>query len=217
MSTPRHVALASCLLFAGATAGSAASHTVRTLHESLDLSPGTAVRLELPVAEVAVSGSNTDRFDVRVEAQCRSERRRCLEAAEDLALALRQRSDRLDVELEGTRRMRLQGLKLRVEVAMPESSALDLDIGVGEISIEGVAADLRIDVGVGEIDVSADHRSVRSVDIDTGVGESSMRVAGERVAGRRHFLGEDVRWRGEGGAARIRIDAGVGEVSVDLD
>ena len=91
-------------------------------------------------------------------------------------------------------------------------------MGVGELTIEGLEADVSADLGVGELTIRMNPAMVGSVSLDAGVGEAKLYGAGTAVKGRRSMLvGSEVFWDEGPGAARLRADVGVGEATVFLE
>jgi hypothetical protein len=190
---------------------------VRTLDEGRSVAAGNAVRVELPVAELRVVGHDSDRVEITVELDCSRSSRRCLETAEDVELEIRDGTRGLEIGIGGLPKWSRGGMDMEVEIHMPQTSPLVLEMGVGDIEIEGLGSDLEAEVGVGEIEVAMSRHVVGDVEIDTGVGQASIEVEGESVAARRFFLGDEVRWADGAGRARLSIEVGVGEVVVELD
>ncbi len=119
----------------------------------------------------------------------------------------------------------------RWEITVPARLALDLDAGVGDIEITGLSGGISIDAGVGdidvksaggnieidggvgEIDVTAPAAAVGRVEISAGVGECEIHTGERTIKGK--SLGCDASWTGQG-SATLKIEAGVGEVTVKL-
>ena len=205
------------LLVSVLVAGGAHAATVRTLEEKLALAPGNVLEIDLPVGELRVEGTAADGGDVTVEIECSKWRRRCQSAAEDIELDLRRRGERLYVEVSGWPRWGTGGLSLKVFVNVPHSSALNVDMGVGQVTIEGLHSSISIDLGIGDVEVEMAAEFVHSVNLESGIGESTMALDGESVRNKRSFLGDELRWSEGSGKARINVDLGIGAIEVDLD
>ena len=191
--------------------------TVRTIEEELRLETGEILDLDLPVGELRLRGTSDSKVEMVVEIECKRSRRRCESAAEDLELRTRQRGDKLRVDLDGWPTWGTSGLSVTVTVHVPEGHPVIVDMGIGKVDIRGLKSDLTIDLGIGDVEVEMDAEFVRSVTLDSGIGDSSVAFEGERIAGKRSFLGDEVRWSEGTGDARIRIDLGIGAIEVDLD
>jgi len=205
------------LLVAVLTAGGVQAATVRTLEEKLALAPGDVLELDLPVGELRVEGTATEGGNLRVEIECSKWRRRCQSAAEGIEIDVHRRGGRVRVELDGWPRWGTGGLSVSVFVEVPHSSALNVDMGVGQVTIAGLHSNLSIDLGIGDVEVEMAAEFVHSVNLESGIGESTMALDGESVSNKRSFLGDELRWSEGSGEARIDIDLGIGAIDVDLD
>lgn len=193
-----------------------ASETVRTIgHE---LAAGTYERLgfEGTVGEVALVGVAGD--TVRIDLEIRCERKRddaCRRAAERVNLRLRERGGRIELEVDDWPKLHNKRISMFARLEVPRHLAVEIGMGVGEVEVEGTESDVEIDLGVGEIRVEMREAFVRSIELDTGVGEALLRT-GERTIDGSGFVGSHLSWRDGPGDARIEIDTGVGEIEVTL-
>jgi hypothetical protein len=93
------------------------------------------------------------------------------------------------------------------------SGGINIDAGVGDIDVQSIGGDIRIDGGVGDIDVTTPANTVGRVDVSAGVGECEIHTDERTIKGK--SLGCDAAWTGQG-SATLKIEAGVGEVTVKL-
>jgi hypothetical protein len=124
--------------------------------------------------------------------------------------------DRLKVELKGWPKSGNRGLEVNVQVKVPLDLALGVDLGVGELRIEGLEADLSADLGVGEVTVIMPAAAVGEVSVDTGVGEATLHADGRHWEGK-GFVGKELNWSKGRGKAAITVDCGVGEADIRLE
>lgn len=217
MLFPPFVLAASIAVLAALPA--AAGTADRELTGRFDVAPGHTVRIEIAVAELRIEAD--DGADVRAELhlRCRWDRKRdCRGALDEIELAAHRTSRRLYLELTGLPAWHRSNLEIEGTIYVPRSLALDVDLGVGELEVIGVASDLRVDLGVGEVEVRTAHAAVASVELDVGVGEAELHGRRTRVDGSRSLLvGSELYWDDGPGEARIRVDCGVGEISVRLE
>ncbi|MEP0773400.1 MAG: hypothetical protein HRF46_03430, partial [Acidobacteriota bacterium] len=73
---------------------------------------------------------------------------------------------------------------------------------------------LNVDVGVGDIEVTGEWTAFGSLRADSGVGEVTLRSPDGRQRGK-GFVGRELASTGPG-AARLRLDVGVGDVTIVL-
>jgi hypothetical protein len=204
---------------------------------------GQARRLEVsvPFGEVRIEGTDAPRVRIRVQASCHDDD--CEEFLKGLRLESSNRGGTLHVKLEGTRihdgwdldsddkengwgehfrRGRddddgdSHDSDISVVVEVPRALKVDLNIGAGEVNVEGLRQDLSIDMGAGEINVRMQARHVGSVDVNMAIGETTIHQGG-RTREYTRVLGGPVRWREGKGDVGIDVNIGAGDVDVTLD
>jgi hypothetical protein len=195
------------------------------------------VRLDSGVGDIEVTAlDDTDRITVSVELRPRrggffssmKKAQREVDEAE-LRMDVSKGVLRLEIETDSDDRH----FEERWQIELPAELDFDLDIGVGDVEIRGIAGDLTIDAGVGDvvaeavsgdisIDVGVGDAVVRaaaadygSVEGSGGVGDAKLVVRGERISSS-GFVGKSAEWTGEGSRS-IEISMGVGDAEVILD
>jgi hypothetical protein len=197
---------------------SSAYGTWREIRSEIPVAAGQRIRLDFSVAELEVLGHDGRNVVVEIEARCRWSRDDCEEGLEDLRIDTDTTDRKLIVELEGLPRWFKEKIEIEGTIRVPKGQALEIDLGVGEIRVEGMASDLRIELGVGEVDVRMSRDVVSRITLDAGVGEANLFGDDATHQGRRSlFVGSEVSWDEGGGEARIDIEVGVGEIVVLLD
>ncbi len=207
--------LATAALASAAEAGSKA----RELTGAFALEPGQDLRLDLSVGEIRIEGAAIDRVEIELRVTCRwGSDEDCEGLLEKVELESRTTARRRIVEIVSDSSWRKTKLEIEADFRVPRGVALEIDMGVGELTISGVAADVSADLGVGELSIRVKREAVRSVGLDAGVGEAKLLGAGTFVEGRRSMLvGSEVFWDEGEGEARVRADVGVGEATVYLE
>ncbi len=192
-----------------------AGDQVRKWDQSLAVQGAERVVLDLPVAEVSVTGARGETVEITMSAECGHFSGRCVEIAEDLEFEIDRRGRRMVIDLEGWPGSSRRAPDLEIQVRVPQGLDLSIDLGVGEISVEGMDGDIDIDTGVGEVTVRTAERRVREISLDTGIGEVDLRPRPDGAVSS-GFLGGELRWRGGVGSQEINVDVGVGEIEVLL-
>ncbi len=208
---------AACLaLLAGATAPARAV-VLETDTRTFAVSPNHRVRLEFPIGELRVIPAEGPRvrFDLRVRCKGRSDER-CAELADRLRLESDDTGQTLSLKLDGYPKWLRKGFTAMGELRVPRALDVRIEMGVGQLEVEGLEGDLDVDLGVGQADVRLPRASVREVSVDTGIGDASIRGAGSSQASSR-FLGTRVAWTQGRGRSDVRVHVGVGEGSVKLE
>lgn len=194
------------------------SETLRTLKINLTSGDAESLRLDVPVGEVQVEGTDGNQVVVRVALNCnRPVKERCREMARKVELSSGNSGSTLQVELDGwPKNLNNSGLSAAVEIQMPRQLGLRAELGVGEFRSVGLISDLSLDIGVGEANIRAREADVRRVNLEVGVGEAILRTRDRDIEGS-GFIGRDLAWSDGPGKANLKVDCGVGEVDVRLD
>lgn len=198
-------------------AAARADVTVRTLTKDLPAGEAHSVGFHAPVGELQVVA--TDGGSIRIDVALRCEHdgsSRCRNAAEDVRLRTRETGDRVQLDVDDWPKLASHGLSVRARLEVPRGRSVEIDMGVGEVSIDGVDADVEVDVGVGEVSIEIPEATVRSVHLNSGVGEVTLEVGGRTIDGT-GFVGGALSWKEGAGSAHVEVDTGVGEIHVTLE
>ena len=95
------------------------------------------------------------------------------------------------------------------------AGGVKLEVGVGNVKLEAPEGDVLVEVGVGDAAVKALAASYGPVKASGGVGDARIKVANERVASG-GFVGQSASWVGNG-QYRIQVEVGVGDADVMLE
>ncbi|UCE19112.1 MAG: hypothetical protein JSV84_01840 [Gemmatimonadota bacterium] len=194
-----------------------ADTTVRTLTKELSVEEAEWVFIELPIGELEVKGSGGNVLSFHLKVKCEDrDSDKCRRAAEDIELEVDQHSDGIEIGIDHWPKFRNKGMSLEGFLEVPRQLVLEIDMGVGEVDISGMEDDIEIDIGVGEVSIEMNESEVRSVSLDAGVGDATLRVGGRTIEGS-GFIGHGLDWREGSGKAYIEIDCGVGSIDVYLD
>ena len=102
-----------------------------------------------------------------------------------------------------------------MRVKLPRDHSFRLDMGAGEVEIQGLQKDVRVKLGAGEVHVAMDENDVHEVDLDAGVGETTLRSRDGKLEGsREHLVGSSVHWDEGPSKAHVRVNVGAGEVQM---
>lgn len=189
---------------------------VRTFTQTFPGAGLAAVSLDIPVGEVRVTAADGPDVQVEVRVLCdRGHLSSCTERAKKATITAGRSGDRITLRLTKGSGWGHRGLVVKAFVTAPRRLAVNTDLGVGELRIDGFAGDVSADLGVGEVHVTAPEAAVRSVSIDTGIGEGHLVAAGRHWSSEGLFTRE-IHWRDGAGDSRIDVDCGVGEAHVRL-
>jgi hypothetical protein len=190
---------------------------IRQIERTFDLEGRTALRLDLPVAELRVEGGKGSTVEVDLTATCKRDHD-CKSVLAGIDFESHASRTTLRLDLVGYPKWGKGRVEVEAQVRVPRDLDIEIEMGVGELELKGLAGDLRVELGVGEVNAWLPRAALRSVTLDAGVGESELYGADERIAGRRSMLvGSEVHWDEGQGTKRAFLEVGVGEVSVWLE
>lgn len=205
-------------LFLIATSSAAIAAKSKELVETFTLEPGQSLRVDIAVGDLRFEAGTGQKVEVDLRVTCKWGSSNCDEALADVHVASYSSSRRLSLEIDGYPKWHMKWLQTKGTIRLPVAASLDVDMGVGAIEIEGLAGDQRIDLGVGDVKIWANKADIHSVAIDAGVGETNLHGVDRHVQEHRSmFVGSELYWSDGPGEAKIKIDVGVGAVSVWLE
>jgi hypothetical protein len=118
-------------------------------------------------------------------------------------------------------------------LAVPAILAMELELGVGEVTISGIAGGLdlelgvvdaivevptgnvKVDIGVGDVTLRGPAAAYGEVRASNGVGDARLTIRGEAVDAS-GFVGDTASWQGDGPHS-VEIQVGVGDSMIKLD
>jgi hypothetical protein len=214
-----------------------ASAGERVFEQTLDLDGVKRVLIDGGVGTMDVRASDDDKLHVIVTAEPDDDLSKSVSEEEmaGIELDVDRSSRRLKLELDLPGGLDVDDVQEKWQVRVPVGVETELELGVGQMDVEGVTGGLVISVGVGElnvdipsgpveisvgvgdVDVSVSNASVGRVRLDTTVGDARLRVNGERIEGSSHFgIGNSVKYKGDG-EDEVEVSVKVGELKVELE
>jgi hypothetical protein len=210
----------------------------KTLTKTIDAGAIETLELSSGIGDVTITArEGLDEVAIEVLLTPRrggffSSKRKAELEVEAASLETSVKKDRLQLEIAATddedRRF-----EERWEIEIPARLALRLEHGVGDIEIQGIAADVELDSGVGDVDMTVLEGDIMvdlgvgqatvhgpaavygTVEAAGGVGSARVTVHGEEIEGS-GFVGHSASWTGDG-SYRMEIAVGVGDAVVILD
>ncbi len=198
---------------------SAALASERQVEGRVVLGAGQELRLDFPVGDLEIEGVAGDEFTIEVSGRCKRHSQRCDEQLEEIRIDIREGRNGLWVEVSPHSKWGWwDKLELEARARHPADRPLSVDMGVGRLKVSGTESDLELDLGVGEVSVDLEVDYVRTVEVEAGIGDTELLVPDGWIDGERSFLiGSESHWRDGPGEARIDVEVGVGEAAVRLD
>ncbi len=208
-------ALALVLPLVMAVAPAARAENLGTLQASWPAQNVDRIQLKFPVGELVVVAGDAPTIRALMTVRCQRGGSGCVERSKRLKLTSRQSGRTRLFKVEGYPKFNNGGLQVELRVEVPRSVSTHVEMGVGEVVVEGVEGDLSVELGVGEVDVAVRESNVRSVNLAVGIGDATLDHPGHDHQ-RRGFLGKHVRWDDGAGRSRVHVAVGVGDASVRM-
>lgn len=181
-----------------------------TRRHTFDLGRIDAVAFSNSVGKIEVVPASGDEMRVTVEIEAKEHgffRRRV--DVDDMDIEIRERGDTLYLSFDA------EHVSAEWLVEMPTVGRATVEMGVGELRLDVGETELDVTLGVGDVNIRAPESAVGRINLDVGVGDASLR-GGEVIRKERAFISRSI--RGEGNGSRdMRVDLGVGDVSVNLE
>lgn len=213
MTRQQSVWFSALFLIASVTAlslplASVANAHERTIEASYSVNEATELSIESGVGTVTFERAKGSTLEIELHVE-ESDASFFGEANLDaVELVAEQNGDRLDLRVPEQ-----ENIKLDWTIRLPQVAAVELDLGVGEITGSLDAADMNVDLGVGEIDLVI-VGAIADVKTDVGIGEVKI-IGGDSTSNERHFISASGKARGQGDA-RVNIDVGIGEIRIEI-
>lgn len=186
----------------------AIAQSSKRLSYEIDAAAFTRVQLEMAIGEmdIEISEGDTISLDIYLEADRNwfSLRRPDIS---DLELDQRPQGDSLYLGIDR------DNLEQTWRVSLPVHLALEIEVGVGDVSIAGLDNDLSLELGVGAASVDVASDNYREIAVSAGVGDAVVRGFQNSDNERRSLVGANGMYHGDG-EFRIEVEVGVGDVQV---
>ncbi|MFK7864013.1 MAG: hypothetical protein AB8B95_07275 [Pseudohongiellaceae bacterium] len=204
MKTMQSILLAVTLL--ASTMAMAANF--KTINQSINAENFSALQVEFSVGELEIDVWDGDTVELEIE--LRAERswltwRR--KDVEDVELDIQEKGGALMLSIDEGKLNQSWVLKV------PARLALEIDLGVGEISIDGLNNNLVGELGVGEFSIKTSSEDFDMIQASVGVGDASLRGFGSGSENERSLVSADAIYVGSG-EYEVEVEVGVGEVSI---
>jgi hypothetical protein len=212
----RTQALAAVAVVAALTIASAAlADVARTISESYPAAGVQRLSASVGVGTLRVVAGTGDSVRVTMTAHCRRWGHGCEKRAARLRLESDTGGSIMRFRVEGFPKFGASGLGVRLTLEVPERVRLDLNLGVGELSVHDVRGDVVANVGVGTAEVRTRQQGVGSVRVNVGVGNATLIDDHGRRRGS-GFVGHTLNWTPGTGGSRVALHVGVGGAEVAL-
>jgi len=204
----------------------ASTGCVSTGNRSLEIEPnatlseeiGTNLLLSIPAGDVNISVSPDDLVRVRVQFYCSPDSEKCAAMATGASIGHSQVGDQSTISFSPSSAYAARHANIRYHIQVPTmAETMTINMDAGDLDIEGLRTCTTVFVGAGDIDILVPISSVASVQVNTKVGDASIRLPGGRThSDRSMLLGARASWREGDGSCAMAAELAAGDIQVRL-
>lgn len=189
-------------------------------------SPGQIreVRIDIPIAEIGIVNSDSERFELRGSVRQRYSGRDERAWAEAIVAAtnivVEVRGDHAFVRRElgpeaDTWKAKKSPAQVRAVLYIPHGASIEVDQSIGELDIEGDFGDLDVEVKIGEVRIRVPKSNVQRLTASVRIGEVKTDLGDRTITKEGLFAGETY-YENETGKFDVRVRLQIGEVEIEL-
>jgi len=188
--------------------GNSYADSYKHITESVSSDQFERLKLELTVGQLDIEVWDEDTVEIDIELKAeRSWLTWTRRKVEEIDLNIEDNGDELYLGIDE------RAVKQQWRLKVPAKLAMEIEMGVGEVSIKGLHRSLALELGVGSVSVYTDDVDFKEIVASVGVGDATLRGFGKGVDNERRFVSADAYYEGDG-EHQIQIELGVGEVSI---
>lgn len=203
--------LATFALLSTVIATSAMAKDSKNISKTVDINEGQQISIKVPVGSLKIETCDCNKIELEIKVE-ESEGSWSLfssSSIEDAQLDVKNRHNRVTFEVDEDHS------KQTWTVRLPAASALNIEMGVGEVHINDFNNDLNAEVGVGDIEVDINNDNYQAIKLESGVGSTSIAGMSGDVDTERSIVSSSTSYHGNGKYA-MDIDVGVGAADVRM-
>jgi len=181
------------------------------------LEGATRFRTEFPVGKLTLEGDDGKTVRVLLRIDCKDESTDdCQRDAKRVRIDHSVSGNLMTLEFVGIKKeMGSPRISVEAHVLVPRGMVAKIEMGVGDLRVDGMTSDLDLELGVGELTVKGLRRDYRTAEVESGVGDAILH-AGDRDIHDRGFIGHSAHWDEGHGHGVLRAHVGVGQGTVTL-
>ncbi len=181
---------------------------IKEIKQDFTLSANGSLNLDVPVGSIEMTVTDSDKVEVFIEIEPKSDGwfsgKTDLERVE---LEHEQNGNHLKLGIDN------DDIKQTWHIKVPKSASLEVDLGVGNLEIDGLANDADIEVGVGSVRIDSALDDFDKIILDAGVGDTKLRGMKKEADEKRKMVSSETHYRGNGNY-KINVEVGVGDIKV---
>lgn len=175
------------------------------------------VGVAVPAGDIDIVGVSGDTLSAEMHIRCPDLEGRCASRLAEAAFEVSTSEEGVTLSIAPDEMSSFRQARVDVTVQVPRSRLLYLELGAGDVKIEGMRNCVRGTMFAGDLGMVLPLEVVRSVRLDTDVGDASIGLPGERREGRRSWLvGAVAEWEGGPGECDVEMHLRFGDLSLEL-
>jgi hypothetical protein len=198
-------------LFTTLASSAVMAKDIKRISKTMEVEAGQKISLNVSVGSLDVQTCDCNEITIKVTVEPSDGKRGIFSKSadvDDAELKVRERSSSLSFEIDE------EDTKQKWKVTVPATSALDINMDVGSVDIEDLSNSLNAEVGVGQISVDLADDNYQDIELESGVGDTSIDgFSGVKTT--RSVVSSEAHYRGDGEYS-INIEIGVGEADVEV-
>ena len=182
--------------------------SLKNIEEEISLGEAKHLMIQFPVGSADIEVVNSNKVEVEIELSAKNDSWFAPSVdASDIELEKVIENGQIYLEIDNNDVAQAWVLKI------PRSLALEMEVGVGNIEIDGLQNSADIQVGVGAVYINPAIDDFKFINLDAGVGETDISGLLHKASKERSLVTSEASYRGSGKYS-IEVEVGVGDVSV---
>ncbi len=174
------------------------------------------VSLKVLPGELVIKGTDNDYVEASMEVKCPDNSGSCADHFAGLDFVKKVEGSNLTISTN--KKALLRGnITVKTTLAIPRLKHLKVIMKAGSINVFGInVTQLDVDMYAGEVNIVLPENIVAEVDLDAGVGDVFIQRENRYEAGRRSFLGAEVKKSISNEGATVNADVQFGNIRLNL-
>ena len=182
----------------------------KRLDHDFDAAGIERLALEVHVGELAVEASTDAKLHLQLQVCPRDGWMDGPDTVEKAELAVEQDAGTLHLSVAD------DDYEEKWTLRVPPGMHIGLEMGIGEAVMKGMKGDIKAELGIGELKIEGAAADYGSVSGEVGVGDFTLRAEGGSREESRVLVSKESSWTGTG-PAKIEAEVGIGEAVVGLE
>lgn len=178
----------------------------KLIEHTINVANQSSISINFPVGEIELVTSSDDQVVIEVVVKEKGGSWFSSANLDNIELSQKVSDKSIKLEIDD------DDIKQEWRVSIPQHLAVEVDLGVGQVEVNGVSRDVDVNVGVGAVELGLANNNYRIIDASSGVGDAHIRGV-SNVDNDRAVVSKNATWHGEGKYA-VEVDVGVGDADI---